>query len=192
MALEDNVYANVKIYDGDDSEVAVAPKGTTFQEGIDAAEDPYATVGWVNDGGVEEGIDQSDDEWRAWQGNRVVKRKITKSNTSYKFSAFEDNAITHGLKTRGATVTVVGTGGTRYAKTVRNRDTATDERMWRFRFIGDDGSIEVHEFLGTHTLSGAISRTATEPSIFEFTVKPIGDVNEYSNAASRIAEATAA
>jgi len=192
MALEDNVYANVKIYDGEDNEVAVAPKGTTPQEGIGVAAAPYKTVGWVNDGGIEESISPSDDEWRAWQGNKVVKRKITKADTTYKFSCFEDNAVTHGLKTRGATVTVVGTGAEQYAKVVRNRDTATDERMWRFRFIGDDGSIEVHEFLGTHTLSGTISRTATEPSIFEFTVKPIGDVNEYSNAASRIAEATAA
>lgn len=191
MAIEDNVYENVVIYDGEDSEVAVAPKGTTSQPGIEEAADPYEVVGWIDPDGVEESVDQSDDAWRAWQGNKVVKRKVTETEVSYVFKCWEDNAVTHGLKVRGATTTVVGTGDSAYAKTTRNQDTASDERMWRIRFIGDDGSVEVHEFLGMHTLSGTISRKATEPTLYEFTVKPIGDVEEFSNKPSRLAAAGA-
>ena len=180
MAVGDNVYSNIHIYDGEDSEVAVAPKGTTPQEGVGPATAPMETVGWIDPDGVDESIDQSAEAFRAWQGNKVVKRKITESETTFSIKCLEENAVVHGLKTRGATVTKSGTGADAYAKTVRNRDTATDERQWRIRTIADDGSEKVYSFLGSHVLTGSVGHKATEMTVHEFEVTPIGDVTEFT------------
>ena len=192
MALEDNVYENIHVYDGEDSEVAVAPKGTTLQEGVGPADTPAEVVGWIDPDGVEESNDQSAESWRGWQGNKVVKRKVTESEITYTIKCLEENAVVHGLKTRGAEVTKVTDGDATYAKTVRNRETATDERVWRIRWIADDGSEKVAIFLGTHTLSGSIPHQATEMTVHEFEVTPIGDVTEFTTNASIVAAAEAA
>lgn len=191
MAIEDNVYENIHIYDGEDGEVAVAPKGTTQQEGIGPAVAPMVTVGWIDPDGIDESIDQSAESYRAWQGNKIVKRKISESETKFTFKCLEENAVVHGLKTRGAEMTKVGADATAYVKTVRNRDTATDERAWRMRVLADDGTEKVYSFTGTHTLTGSVSHKATELTIHEFEVTPIGDVVEFTNNPSLLEAVTA-
>ena len=175
------VYENIHIYNGLDSEVAVAPKGTTYQEGLGAATTPFVEVGWLSEDGVSEETSAESTPFRAFQGSKIVKRIIPESETTFTFQCLEANAVVNGLKTRGATTTLEGVAPDQYAVTVRDRETATDERTWRIRTIADDGSEAISEFVGIHSLSGAVAKTATEMTVYEFTVSPIGDITEYTN-----------
>ena len=180
------VYENIKVYDGLDSEVAVAPKGTTLPEGIGPSEAPFAEVGWISEDGISEEAESSVETRRAWQGRKVVKRFIPEADATFTIQCLEENAVTYGLKTRGAETTV--TSGV--AKTIRNKETALDERVWRLRSIADDGSETVQVFVGMHSLNGTIQRTATEMTIYEYQLNPVGDVIEYTDNAAIVAGAT--
>lgn len=170
------VYENIHIYNGLDSEVAVAPKGTTFQEGIGAAAAPLEEVGWLSEDGISEETSADSEPFRAFQGSTIVKRIIPEAETTFTFQCLEANAVVHGLKTRGATTTIEAG----VAMTVRDRETAVDERVWRIRTIADDGTESVSIFVGTHS-PGSIEKTATELTVYEFTVSPVGHVTEYTN-----------
>lgn len=177
------VYENIHVYDGLDSEVACAPKGSTLQAGIGPAVEPFVEVGWISEDGVSEEADTSQEVKRAWQGRKIVKRFNTEADQKFSFQALEENAIVHGLKVRGAETTVT----TGLATTVRDQETALDERVWRFRSIADNGTEHVSEFVGTHTLTGTVQRQANEMTIHEFEVAPIGDVTEYTDNADILA-----
>lgn len=177
------VYENIHIYDGLDSEAAVAPKGTTLPEGIGASANPFEEVGWISEDGVTEELDSSTETRRAWQGRKIVKRFIPEADSTFTIQCLEENAVVHGLKTRGAT-TVVTTG---VAKTVRDQETALDERVWRLRRIADDGSEKVTVFVGVHSLNGSIQDQAGDMTIHEFQLSPIGDVIEFTDNAAIVA-----
>ena len=179
------VYENIHNYNDADNEgeVAVAPKGSTFPGDLSVAADPFEEVGWISEDGVGEEVSGDDEPTRAFQGNTVVKRTIPESETSFTFSCLEENAVVHGLKTRGALVTVEAG----VATTVRNRDTDLDERAWRIRLVRDNGTVKVYEFTGVHTLSGTVEHKSTDLTIHEFTVKPIGPVTEITDDADIVA-----
>ena len=184
------VYENIHIYDGLDSEAAVAPKGTTLPEGIGPSVTPFAEVGWISEDGITEEADASAETRRAWQGRKIVKRFIPEADSTFTIQCLEENAVVHGLKTRGATVEVTGVAPAQVAKTVRDQETALDERVWRLRSIADDGSEKVRVFVGVHSLNGSIQDSAGEMTIHEFQLSPIGDVIEYTNNAAVIAGVT--
>ena len=180
------VYENVHLYDGLDSEVAVAPKGSTLPEGIGASADPFVEVGWISEDGIEEEVDASDESVRAFQGRKIVKRFIPEAEVSFTFQCLEENAVVHGLKTRGAAVTVENG----VAKTIRDRETALDERAWRIRLIADDLTEKVYVFVGMHTL-GSVAHQSSEVTLHEYTIKPVGDVIEYTDNPSIVTAAGA-
>ena len=172
---------NIHIYDGLEGEVAVAPMGSTFQEGIGPAETPFEEVGWISEDGVSEEIDSSIESMRAWQGRKIVKRFIPEADATFTVQCLEENAVVHGLKTRGADVTVSGSGSEAVAKTVRNKETSLDQRVWRLRAIADDLTEKVYIFVGTHSLNGSVAHQSGEMTVHEYQVAPIGDVTEYTN-----------
>lgn len=181
------VYENIHMYDGLDSEVAVAPKGTTLPEGIGPSTTPFAEVGWISEDGISEEADASVETRRAWQGRKIVKRFIPEADATFTIQCMEENAVTYGLKTRGATTTVTGVAPAQVAKTVRDQETALDERVWRLRSIADDGTEFVQVFVGVHSLNGTIQRQANEMTIYEYQLSPIGDVIEYTDNAAILA-----
>lgn len=181
------VYENIHVYDGLDSEVAVAPKGTTLPEGIGASTAPFEEVGWISEDGITEENDSSTETRRAWQGRKIVKRFIPEADATFTIQCLEENAVVHGLKTRGAKITV--TSGV--AKTVRDKETALDERVWRLRSIADDGTEKVRVFVGVHSLSGSIQDSAGDTTIHEYQLSPVGDVIEYTDNPSIVAAGSA-
>lgn len=174
------VYENVHLYDGEESEVAVAPLGSDFQEGVGPAQEPFEDVGWISEDGVSEEPTLSVEPFRAWQGRKIVKRIVTEPDTTFSFQCLEENAVVHGLKYRGARPTKASADAT-YARTVASRAGAMDQRVWRFRQIADDGSEKVYIFTGIHVPSGTITHQASGLTIHEYQVNPIGDVVEYTD-----------
>ena len=94
--------------------VYVAPTGTTGPADattpLDAA---FTSVGYISEDGVKEANDTESEEIKAWQNSDIVRKTITKQETSYQFTMIETNAESLGLfygKTiaPGATSHVIG------------------------------------------------------------------------------------
>ena len=168
---------NIRIYDGEAGGVFVAAKGTTGPTDLSAPPAGFAEVGWVSEDGIEESLDQSSEVFRAWQGNRVVRRKVTQSDRTFKFQALEENLVTHGLKYRGQTPTVAG----EVATTVVKDQTAQDTRAWVFDVI--DGDVHKRFVIpaGDYTMTGSIQYKGDSMTIHEFEVTPIGDYSEITD-----------
>ena len=176
---------NYRFWGDDDSFVAVAPKGTTGPTTIISTTNPLPTgfieIGDITDAGVDESQTANEQKFRRWQGNAVRKTKVTEADRTYRFLAYEDNLVTHGLKYRGQAPTVTGTGESAVAKTVVSNQTATDDRAWIFHYVDGD-IIEDHLIKsGSYAVTGTYKRSATEPSVLEITVTPLVDVEVFTN-----------
>lgn len=171
---------NVRIYGDDASGVWVAPKGTTGP--IDLAAPPvgFVELGWLSEDGVDEAVSQDSTVHRAWQGAKIVREKITTSDTTYRFQCLETNAATMGLRYRGQ----VATTTTGVAKITATDQTKQDDRAWVFDFV--DGAVTERHVLasGSYKMTGTIPRRNGGIAILEYTVTPQGDPVIYSNAAA--------
>ena len=73
--------------------VYVAPTGSTAP--VDAATMPdaaFVSVGYISEDGVKEANDTETEEIKAWQNSDIVRKTITKSETSYQFTMIETNS----------------------------------------------------------------------------------------------------
>lgn len=172
---------NVRIFDGEDSAVYVAAKGTTGPTDLSAPASPFAEIGWISEDGVDETVTQSSQTFRAWQGGEIVRSKVTQADASFRFQALEYNLVTHGLKYRGQTPEVTGVGEAAVAKTTVTDQTAQDTRAWVFDMIDGDVTKRYVIPAGDYTMSGSIQHRSSGLTIYEFTVTPVGDYFEYTN-----------
>lgn len=168
---------NIRIYDGEAGAVFVAPKGTTGPTDLTAPPAGFAEVGWISEDGIDESLDQSAEVFRAWQGAKVVRRKVTQSERTFRFQALEENLVTHGLKYRGQTPTIVG----EVARTEVKNQTAQDTRAWVFDVLDGDVHKRFVVPSGDYTMTGAIQYRNSSMTIHEFEVTPTGDYIELTN-----------
>ena len=174
MAKNEN---NIHIYGDEAGAVYVGPKGTTAPEGLAAPAVGFVEIGWISEDGVDEALEQNSEVFRAWQGAKVVRRKVTSSDRTFKFQALEENLATHGLKYRGQAPTVA----TGVATTTVKNQTAQDTRAWVFDLV--DGGVTKRFVIpaGDYTMTGSIQYKGDSMTIHEFEVTPIGDYTEVTN-----------
>lgn len=169
---------NIRIYDGEAGGVFVAAKGTTGPTDLSAPPAGFDEIGWISEDGIDESLDQTAEVFRAWQGNKVVRRKVTQSDRTFRFQALEENLVTHGLKYRGQLPTVA----VDVATTVVKEQTAQDTRAWVFDMIDSAG---VHKRFvipsGDYTMTGTIQYRNSSMTIHEFEVVPTGDYIEITD-----------
>jgi hypothetical protein len=78
--------------------VYVAPTGTTGPtDATTALANDWKSVGYISEDGVKETNDTESDEIKAWQNSDIVRKTITKQETSYGFTMIETNAVALGL-----------------------------------------------------------------------------------------------
>jgi hypothetical protein len=78
--------------------VYVAPVGTTGPADADTAlAATWKNVGYISEDGVTEGNNTESDEITAWQNSDVVRKTITKSETTYQFTMIETNSTSLSL-----------------------------------------------------------------------------------------------
>lgn len=92
---------NVRIYGSDDDAVSIAPSGTA--QPTTAAvpgETPagFVDAGWIHTDGITFGGDTNVERFRGHQGGRVIRVKITESNTTIAWQCLETTALTLGLQ----------------------------------------------------------------------------------------------
>ncbi|WP_040281437.1 hypothetical protein [Tessaracoccus massiliensis] len=162
---------NVRIYGDEAGGAWVAPRGTTGPTGLDEPPAGFVEIGWLSEDGIDESLDQNSEPFRAWQGAKIVRRKVTSSDTTFKFQALEENLAVHGLKYRGQEP-VVATG---VATTTVKDQVASDTRAWVFDML--DGDVHKRYVIpaGDYARTGTIQHRNAAMTIHEFEVTPIGD-----------------
>jgi len=173
--------ANVRIYGDESSGVHVAAKGTTAPVDL-ATPTGFTEVGWLSEDGVD--LDRNEDSatFNAWQGGKVVRKKTTSVDDTFKFQALEENATTVGLFYKGQAPVV--TGGV--AKITVTNQILSDERAWVVDFV--DGAVTKRLVIPNGEVTGraSVPHKNTDMSIYEFTVTIYGDYFIYSNAPSLV------
>lgn len=168
----------VRIYGDEDSGVWVGPRGavvptTTLEE----PPEQFGEVGWLSEEGITESPNETSETFRAYQGAKVVRRKITASDTTFSFQAIEENAVVHGLKYRGAESET--TGGVTVT-TVADQ-TRADTRSWIFDMLDGDVWKRYIVPAGDYTRTGTVAHQNASLTTYEFEVTPIGDWFEVTN-----------
>lgn len=163
--------ANIRVYGDESGGAYVAPKGTTGPTDLAAPGATYKEVGWMSEDGISAERNQDATSFKAWQGGKIVRRKITHTEDAFKFQCLEENAVVFGLMYRGQTPTVT----TGVASITVTNQTVSDERAWVFDVI--DGSVTKRYVVpsGVAQLTASVDHKNTDMTVHEFTVTAQGD-----------------
>jgi hypothetical protein len=164
--------ANILGGGGDASAVWVAAKGSTLPTTLATPTSPFVEVGWLSEDGVSLGRSEDRQTFKAHQGGKIVKRKTSSVDDTFKFQCLETTALVLGLVYKGATP-VVATGVATI--TVANQ-TVNDERAWVIDEMLDDGSTMRYVVpTGSAELTADVVWKTDEMTVYEFTVGVNGD-----------------
>lgn len=100
---------NVRIFGGEGDTLYLAPLGTTAPTTMAAPGVGYLDVGYFGESGIERVRDQSVEDFRAHQGGKIVRTKITESSEKITFKTIEENGVTTALG-ENITASVIATG----------------------------------------------------------------------------------
>lgn len=90
--------ANARIFGSDNDAVWVAPLGTELPVDLAEPMSPFTDVGWLHTDGITVGGDTTVERFRGHQGGKVIRTKVTESNTTFQFQCLETTALTLGLQ----------------------------------------------------------------------------------------------
>ena len=173
---------NIRIYGDDEGAVFVADKGTTGPTDLTAPGVGFEELGWLSEDGVD--LDRNEDvqEFKGWQGGKLLRKKITSVDDTFKFQCLEETAAVLGLYYKGQVPTVTGTGAAAVAKITVTNQAVSDERAWVVDAF--DGEVQKRYVVpsGEVTARATISHKNSDMTIYEFTVTVYGDYDLYTNA----------
>lgn len=158
-----------------------APKGTTAPtDSTSAYGAGWGDLGWLSDDGIEEDYNDDVKDIKAWQGGQTVRKVISGSEATYKFTCIETSARVLELYHKGSVVA---------AGVIEVMTPSPDERAFAFDVVDGD----VHERIiiprGEVTERGAIQYKTDEAKAYELTITAYPDEDglvciKYSDAAS--------
>jgi len=90
--------ANARIFGSDNDAVYIAPLGTTLPTDLGALDPAFVDAGWLSTDGITVTPSDSVEKFRGHQGGRVVRTKITESDTTFQFQTLETTALALGLQ----------------------------------------------------------------------------------------------
>ena len=158
--------ANVRIYGDTDSAVWVGDVGNAFPSALAAPSTGWGEVGWISEDGVNVATDQDSNAFNAWQGGKVVRRRITSSEDTFTFQALEENALVFGLYYPGSTSNT-STGVTTITPA---EGVSVDERAFILQLKDGDVEKRYNVARGEVIERGEIPHQNTDMTVYEFTV----------------------
>lgn len=90
--------ANARIFGSDDDAVWINDLGSTMPTGLAAPATGWEDVGWLHTDGIPFTPSDSVTKFRGHQGGRVIRTKMTESDTTFQFQALESKLLTLGLQ----------------------------------------------------------------------------------------------
>ncbi|MBZ4319536.1 hypothetical protein JNW98_09175 [Streptomyces sp. SCA2-4] len=144
----------------------VAPKGTTAPTDATSTWPAAATdIGWISEDGITESNSTDTSEIKGWQGGQTVRKVISSSEMTFKFTAIETSRAVLELYHKGAKMTT-----TNGKSVLAIKAPTTDRRLFGFDVI--DGSSHVRIVIpdGEVTETGDVTYKADEAVSYEITV----------------------
>ncbi|MCX4687227.1 hypothetical protein OG401_23465 [Kitasatospora purpeofusca] len=150
-----------------------APKGTTAPTDATTAWPAAAVdIGWISDDGITESNSADTTEIKAWQGGATVRKVVSSSEMTFKFTAIETSKTTLELYHRGSKVT--GTSG---KAVLAIKAPGPDRRMFGFDVVDGTSHIRIVIPDGEVTEVGDLTYKGDEALAYELTITayPAGD-----------------
>ena len=180
---------NVRSAGGDLDSVWAGPLGSLMPTEI---EDPpnHENVGWLNEDGFEFAHNDNVESFPGHQGGKIVRKKVTSSEDTFKFTALESTALTYGMihdiKSKTTTDGTVDVG----AKVTRMRVTGSKKPNDRRSWIVDlwDGDIWERYLIPSGEIGERPTITASNSvlKMYEFTVTIYGSYEILTNDPAQI------
>ena len=182
---------NVRSAGGDLDSVWVGKLGAQMPQEI---EDPpnHENVGWLNEDGLEFSHEDNVESFTGHQGGKVVLKKVTSSEDTFKFTALESTALVYGLihdiRARSTSTGVVDTGKQVTRMRVSGSKKPNDRRSWVVDLW--DGDIWERYLIPSGEIGERPAVTASNSGLkmYEFTVTVYGSYEILTNDPAQIVE----
>ena len=182
---------NVRSAGGDLDSVWVGKLGAQMPREI---EDPpnHENVGWLNEDGLEVGHEDNVESFTGHQGGKVVRKKVTSSEDTFKFTALESTALVYGLihdiRARSTSTAVVDPGKQVTRMRVSGSKKPNDRRSWVVDLW--DGDIWERYLIPSGEIGERPAVTASNSGLkmYEFTVTVYGSYEILTNDPAQIVE----
>jgi hypothetical protein len=176
-------YDNIRVYGDLESEVFMAPKGSTLPTAITAdPADPFWAFGWISEDGVSLAVATDVEKFKGWQGGTTLRTKVTSTEKTIKVQALEETPGVTALYYGHGDPVVTGTGTSAVARVDLPESVPTIERAAVFKFV--DG--EVEKWLCCELVQvtdrGEVAHQNSSMTLYEFTLEIIGDAYWLTNA----------
>lgn len=125
----------------------------------------WKELGYLGEDGIEEAPNEDRSEIKAWQGGAIVRRVISSSETTFKFTVIETNADVWGLYYPGSDLATT-TGVT----TLTVKVPSPDPRAFAFDVIDGDVHTRILVPKGEISDKGSLVYKNDEPVGYEFTM----------------------
>lgn len=106
---------NIRVYGSEYDRIYLAPIGTPDPDILSAADmdadlgEPYDNVGWLADDGIPFSVSTDVEKFKAHQGGKQVRVKVTSTEQSFTIAALEESPLVTGLFYDHGAPTKVGT-----------------------------------------------------------------------------------
>lgn len=168
---------NARSFGGDLDAVWIGDRGAVMPTGMEVPAN-HKNVGWLSDDGMELSFDDNVETFNGHQGGKVIRKKVTSSESSFTFTAAETTLLTLGLvhdiketTKEGGNIRLKVSGGKK----------ANDRRSW----VVDswDGEIFYRYLIPSGELGErpSISLSNSELTLYEQTVTVYGGFEIITN-----------
>ena len=154
---------NARFYGDLASGVWVAPKGTTFPADLVIPTTPWVEVGWLHEDGIPFERDTDAQELKAYQGSKLMRRRVTTNGEKLTFASLEENRPTLELAFPNGTFDTTA-GVTRLTPTGE----ASKETACIVDVIDGDIQKRYEVIRGDIALTGTVEHKDTDATVHTF------------------------
>lgn len=172
---------NVRVYGDLESETYLAPKGSTLPTTMSDPIDPFESMGWLSEDGIDLEVATDSTKFKGWQGGATLRVKVTSTEKTIKFQCLEETPGVTSLYFDHAKPVVSGTGPTAVAKIDLPEAIGTVERAAVFKFVDGGVTKLLCCELIQITERGTISHKNDDMTMYEFTAEIVGDAYILTN-----------
>jgi hypothetical protein len=164
-------YDNIRAYGDLDSEVFLAPVGSTLPTTLTDPTTPFEALGWLSEDGVSLSLSTDVEKFKGWQGGSVLRTKVTGTEKTIQIQCLEETpGVTELYYGHGAPVVTTGV-----AKIDLPEGVGTVARAAVFKFV--DGGVT--KFLCCEKVEVTeredLSHQNSSLTMYGFTLDIIGD-----------------
>ncbi|MEW2034903.1 hypothetical protein AB0901_30930 [Streptomyces roseifaciens] len=142
-----------------------APKSKLPTDATSPWDAAFTDIGWISDDGITESNSTDASEIKGWQGGQTVRKVISSSEMSFKFTAIETSKTVLELYHKGSKVT---TASGKSVLTIKAP--GPDRRSFGFDVIDGNSHIRIVIPDGEVTETGDVTYKGDEAVVYELTI----------------------